>query len=318
MAQASQPLRTTRAYDLRANRKRQVCCPITTDTGSVRLVERCGKFNHITSPGLSFLICCVDSASEPLSMRLQQLEVACETKTKDNVFISIKVSIQFQITKDDQSMYNAYYRLSNPRAQIESYVFDVVRATVPKIDLDGVFLEKEEIARQVGENLKENFSSFGYEILATPITEIEPAPEVKNAMNQINKAKRIREAAKDEGEAIKIRAVKDAEASASSIEIQAKADAEAMYMAGVGMARQRQAIMSGLRESVNAFGKEVEGIDPKQVLDLMIVTQYFDMMTNVGNTSKSNAVFFNHSPAQLAELTASVNRGFLAGAGMTR
>ena len=94
LAQASQPLRTTRAYDLRANRKRQVCCPITTDTGSVRLVERCGKFNHITSPGLSFLICCVDSASEPLSMRLQQLEVACETKTKDNVFISIKVRAQ--------------------------------------------------------------------------------------------------------------------------------------------------------------------------------------------------------------------------------
>ncbi len=215
-------------------------------------------------------------------------------------------------------MYNAYYRLYNTTQQIESYVYDVVRATVPKLELDMVFLEKEEIARQVAENLKENFGSFGYEILATPITAIEPAPEVKHAMNQINKAKRIREAAGDEGEAIKVRAIKDAEASASAIEIQAKADAEAMYMSGVGMARQRQAIMSGLRESVNAFGKEVEGIDPKQVLDLMIVTQYFDMMSTVGHASKSNAVFLNHSPAQLSELTASVNRGFIAATPMTR
>eukprot|EP00322_Chrysochromulina_rotalis_P002344 CAMPEP_0115841042 /NCGR_PEP_ID=MMETSP0287-20121206/7085_1 /TAXON_ID=412157 /ORGANISM="Chrysochromulina rotalis, Strain UIO044" /LENGTH=295 /DNA_ID=CAMNT_0003294677 /DNA_START=63 /DNA_END=950 /DNA_ORIENTATION=- len=289
-----------------------VCCPITTDTGSVRLVERCGQFNHITSPGLSFLVCCIDSASEPLSMRLQQLPVSCETKTADNVFTTIKVSIQFQITKDDQSMYNAYYRLSNPKAQIESYVYDVVRASVPKIELDNLFLEKEEISKQISANLKENFGSFGYEILATPITEIEPAPEVKHAMNQINKAKRIREAAKDEGEAIKIRAIKDAEAAASAIEIQAAADAEAMYLSGKGIARQRQAIMSGLRESVNAFGQEVEGIDAKQVLDLMIVTQYFDMMSSVGNASKSNALFLNHSPAQLADLTSSVNRGFLA------
>lgn len=289
-----------------------VCCPITTDTGSVRLVERCGAFNHITRPGLSFILCCIDSASEPLSMRLQQLEVSCETKTKDNVFTTVKVSIQFQITNLEDSMYNAYYRLSNPRAQIESFVFDVVRAEVPMIELDDVFLEKDKIAKAISDNLKENFGSFGYEILATPITEIEPANEVKVAMNQINKAKRTKEAATDEGEAIRIKAVKEAEATASAIEIQAKADAEAMYMSGVGMARQRQAIMSGLRESVNAFGKEVEGIDPKQVLDLMIVTQYFDMMSTIGHQSKSNAVFLNHSPSQLAELTGSVNRGFLA------
>lgn len=295
-----------------------VCCPITTDTGTVRMIERCGKFSHVTNPGLSFLICCIDAASDPLSMRLQQLEVSCQTKTKDNVFTDVKVSIQFQITKDETSMYNAYYRLSNPKAQIESYVFDVVRATVPKIDLDQVFLEKEEIAAAIASNLKENFGSFGYEILATPITEIEPAAEVKNAMNQINKAKRTKDAANDEGEAVKIRAVKDAEAAASAIEIQAKADAEAMYMAGVGIARQRQAIMSGLRESVSAFGKEVEGIDAKQVLDLMIVTQYFDMMSTIGHASKSNAVFLNHSPSQLSELTSSVNRGFLAGTSMSR
>jgi len=276
------------------------------------MIERCGKFSHVAMPGLSCIVCCVDSASEPISMRLQQLEVACNTKTKDNVFTDIKVSIQYQIVQDSKSMYNAYYALTSPRQQIESYVYDVVRASVPKIELDQVFMEKEAISTAIALALKENLGKFGYEILATPITDIEPAAEVKHAMNQINKAKRTRVAAVDEGEAVKIRAVKEAEASASAIEIQAKADAEALYMSGVGIARQRQAIMSGLRESVNAFGKEVDDINPKQVLDLMIVTQYFDMMKDVGHNSRSNAVFLNHSPGSLTQLAHSVNAGFLS------
>lgn len=352
----------------------QVCYPVCTETGNVRMVERCGAFTHIMQPGLSFLICCVDEASNHVSMRLQQIKVTCETKTKDNVFTnievrlvlgarrpcaphrssrggsgqrrrasqsqarpsthasgrplllfprsslpraatdrhSLQVSIQYQIKKEEAAMHSAYYRLSDPHRQIQSYVYDVVRSTVPKLDLDNVFLEKDEIAKQVAENLKENFGSFGYEILATPITAIEPAVEVKNAMNQINKARRVKEAAGDEGEANKTRAIKDAEASARSIEIHAKADAEALYLAGVGLARQRQAIMSGLRESVNAFGREIEGIDPKQVLDLMIVTQYFDMMQSIGKESRSNALFLNHSPSSLADLTQSVSRGFMS------
>jgi regulator of protease activity HflC (stomatin/prohibitin superfamily) len=226
--------------------------------------------------------------------------------------LALQVSIQYQIKKEEAAMHSAYYRLSDPHRQIQAYVYDVVRSTVPKLDLDNVFLEKDEIAKQVAENLKENFGSFGYEILATPITAIEPAAEVKNAMNQINKARRVKEAAGDEGEAKKTRAIKDAEASARSIEIHAKADAEALYLAGVGLARQRQAIMSGLRESVNAFGREIEGIDPKQVLDLMIVTQYFDMMQSIGKESRSNALFLNHSPSSLADLTQSVSRGFMS------
>jgi len=276
------------------------------------MVERCGAFTYIMQPGLSFVICCVDEASNRVSMRLQQIKVTCETKTKDNVFTNIEVSIQYQIKKEEAAMHSAYYRLSDPHRQIQAYVYDVVRSTVPKLDLDNVFLEKDEIAKQVAENLKENFGSFGYEILATPITAIEPAVEVKNAMNQINKARRVKEAAGDEGEAKKTRAIKDAEASARSIEIHAKADAEALYLAGVGLARQRQAIMSGLRESVNAFGREIEGIDPKQVLDLMIVTQYFDMMQSIGKESRSNALFLNHSPSSLADLTQSVSRGFMS------
>jgi len=276
------------------------------------MIETCGKFSRISRPGLECLICCVHSASEGLSMRLQQIEVACETKTKDNVFTDVKVSVQYQVVPEDDKMFLAYYHLTNAQKQIEAYVYDVVRSEVPKMDLDDVFVEKQKISDAIGRELKQQFGDFGYEILATPITDIQPNINVKNAMNQINTAKRNRVAASDEGEAVKIRAIKEAEAIASRTEIQAKADAEAMHMAGVGISRQRQAIMSGLRDSVNAFGKEVEGIHSKQVLDLMIVTQYFDMMSVIGQSSKSNSVFLNHSPAALTDISQAVNRGFLS------
>merc|ERR1719504_607517 len=191
-------------------------------------------------------------------MRLQQMEVSCDT---------------------------------NPKQQIESYVFDVVRSSVPKIDLDDVFTTKEEIAQNIKSELTSAMSSFGYTILASPITDIDPDKEVKRAMNDINKAKRLRLAAQDEGEAVKIKAVKEAEAEAARTEIQAKADAEAKFLAGQGIARQRQAVM-----------------------DLMIVTQYFDMMRDVGAHSKTNAVFLNHSPGALEDLAQAVQKGFMAAA----
>merc|ERR1719389_547829 len=224
-------------------------------------------------------------------MRLQQMEVSCETKTKDNVFVLIRVAVQYQVNDDEESIKNAHYRLTNPKQQIESYVFDVVRSSVPKIDLDDVFTTKEEIAQNIKSELTSAMSSFGYTILASPITDIDPDKEVKRAMNDINKAKRLRLAAQDEGEAVKIKAVKEAEAEAARTEIQAKADAEAKFFAGQGIARQRQAIM-----------------------ELMIVTQYFDMMRDVGAHSKTNAVFLNHSPGALEDLAQAVQKGFMAAA----
>merc|ERR1719311_1300377 len=234
-------------------------------------------------------------------MRLQQMEVSCETKTKDNVFVLIRVAVQYQVNDDEESIKNAHYRLTNPKQQIESYVFDVVRSSVPKIDLDDVFTTKEEIAQNIKSELTSAMSSFGYTILASPITDID-------------KAKRLRLAAQDEGEAVKIKAVKEAEAEAARTEIQAKADAEAKFLAGQGIARQRQAIMEGLRESVNAFKSEVQDVDAKTVMDLMIVTQYFDMMRDVGAHSKTNAVFLNHSPGALEDLAQAVQKGFMAAA----
>merc|ERR1719181_2037942 len=289
------------------------CCFVCTSTGSVKLVETCGKFSAIAKPGCTFMIPFYNNIAGTVSMRLQQMEVACETKTKDNVFITLKVSIQYQVINEDNKIIDAHYRLTNPRVQIESYVFDVVRSTVPKIDLDDVFTTKEQIASSISESLKESMASFGYQILSTPITDIDPDREVKRAMNEINKMKRLRVAAEDEGEAVKIRAGKEAEAEAGRIEIQAKADAEAKFLAGQGISRQRQAIMEGLRESVNAFKTEVVGVDAKAVLDLMIVTQYFDMMKDIGAQSKTNAVFMNHSPGALEDLAQSVQKGFLSG-----
>merc|ERR1719247_14022 len=199
-------------------------------------------------------------------MRLQQMEVSCETKTKDNVFVLIRVAVQYQVNDDEESIKNAHYRLTNPKQQIESYVFDVVRSSVPKIDLDDVFTTKEEIAQNIKSELTSAMSSFGYTILASPITDIDPDKEVKRAMNDINKAKRLRLAAQDE------------------------------------------------RESVNAFKSEVQDVDAKTVMDLMIVTQYFDMMRDVGANSKSNAVFLNHSPGALEDLAQAVQKGFMAAA----
>jgi len=292
------------------------CLPcVTVNTGTVTLIEKFGKFSRVADPGLNIVIpCCCEFPAATVSMRVQQMEVTCETKTKDNVFVMLKVAVQYQINKDEESVKNAHYRLTNPKQQIESYVFDVVRSSVPKIELDDVFTTKEEISTNIKSELESSMASFGYQILASPITDIDPDKEVKRAMNEINKAKRLRVAASDEGEAVKIRAVKEAEAEAARTEIQAKADAEAKFLAGQGIARQRQAIMEGLRESVNAFKSEVQDVDAKTVMDLMIVTQYFDMMRDVGANSKSNAVFLNHSPGALEDLAQAVQKGFMAAA----
>jgi regulator of protease activity HflC (stomatin/prohibitin superfamily) len=285
------------------------------NTGTVTLIVQFGKFTKIAQPGLNVVIpCFCEFPAATVSMRLQQMEVSCETKTKDNVFVLIRVAVQYQVNEDEESIKNAHYRLTNPKQQIESYVFDVVRSSVPKIELDDVFTTKEEIAQTIKHELTTAMTSFGYTILASPITDIDPDKEVKRAMNDINKAKRLRLAAQDEGEAVKIRAVKEAEAEAARTEIQAKADAEAKFLAGQGIARQRQAIMEGLRESVNAFKNEVQDVDAKTVMDLMIVTQYFDMMRDVGANSKTNAVFLNHSPGALEDLAQAVQKGFMAAA----
>jgi len=285
---------------------------MTTSQGTVKIVERCGAFQKIARPGLTCMLPLLDCMSGIVSLRLQQMEVKCETKTKDNVFVTINVAVQFQVKPEDDAIYAAHYRLTNARSQIESYVFDVVRSSVPKIELDDVFVTKEEIANSIKSELDASMRSFGYEILATPITDIDPDSQVKRAMNEINKQKRLRVAAEDEGEAVKIRAVKEAEAEASRTEIQAKADAEAKYLAGQGIARQRQAIMEGLKRSVTSGSDET--LSSEKVSELLLITQYFETLKEIGANSKSNSVFIPHSPADgVRDISSQIRNGMMQG-----
>lgn len=235
-----------------------------------------------------------------LSLRVQQLDVRCETKTKDNVFVTIVCSVQYRVVRANAD--DAFYELQNPREQIQSYVFDVVRACVPRMELDVLFEQKDSVAQSVASELEKVMTTYGYTIQQTLIVDIEPDATVRKAMNEINAAQRMRMAAQEKAEAEKILQVKRAEA-----------DAEAKYLSGVGVARQRQAIVDGLRESVLAFSHDVAGTTPKDVLDMVLVTQYFDTMRDIGAHSKSNAVFIPHNPSHIADISSQIRNGLLQG-----
>eukprot|EP00011_Vannellida_sp_DIVA3-517-6-12_P003664 CAMPEP_0114627932 /NCGR_PEP_ID=MMETSP0168-20121206/12555_1 /TAXON_ID=95228 ORGANISM="Vannella sp., Strain DIVA3 517/6/12" /NCGR_SAMPLE_ID=MMETSP0168 /ASSEMBLY_ACC=CAM_ASM_000044 /LENGTH=267 /DNA_ID=CAMNT_0001839289 /DNA_START=59 /DNA_END=858 /DNA_ORIENTATION=- len=263
------------------------------------MVETFGKHSRVLNPGLACLACCIgETLVGRVSLRVQQLDVDCETKTADNVFVNVVVSVQYQVIRD--SAYDAFYRLTNPKEQIRAYVFDVVRASVPKIALDDVFETKDDIAVDVKAELAKSMGEFGYQIIQTLITDIQPAANVKKAMNEINAAQRLRVAASDKAEAEKILVVKAAEA-----------DAESKYLSGVGIARQRKAIVEGLRDSVMTFAENVEGTSAQDVMDLVLVTQYFDTLKDIGASSRSSTVFVPHSPGAVASVASEVRQGFL-------
>lgn len=275
-----------------------MCCTCV-DQSSVRVIEQCGKYSRIAYPGFNCVCCCIgEQVAGGLSLRIQQLDVRCETKTKDNVFVDVVVSVQYQVVRE--SLYDAFYKLTDSRAQITSYVFDEVRATVPRMNLDDVFTSKEEIARAVKEELTKSMSGFGFVIIQTLITDIEPAAKVKAAMNEINAAQRMRLAAYEQAEADKIRIVKAAEA-----------DAESKYLAGQGIARQRQAIIAGLRESVQQFQSEVSDVNSRDVMELLLITQYFDTLKDIGMSGRSNTIFMPHSPGSVGGVSQEIRSGFM-------
>ena len=230
-------------------------------------------------------------------MRVQQLNVRVESKSKDNVFVALTVAVQFVVLKD--RIYEAFYKLSSPANQINSFVFDAVRAQVPKLTLDEVFEEKNQIADHVREQLASQMSDFGFKILQTLIIELDPDDKVKNAMNEINANRRLRIAAQEKAEADKIMMVKRAEA-----------DAESKFLQGEGVARQRKAIVEGLRDSVHDFTERVGEIAPKDVLELVLVTQYFDTLKEVGLHSENNTLFIPHNPGSLNTLAKEIKEGF--------
>lgn len=252
-------------------------CFFTISTSEVGVIERWGKFSRMANPGLGVVFCPMEQVVGRLSYRVQQIDVRVETKTLDNVFLTAVVSVQYQVLKEN--VFEAYYALTNPAQQITAHVYDVMRATLPTLELDAAFEAKEELATSVKAALTDSFTSYGYQILQTLITDLDPDQRVKNAMNEINSSKRLKFAVAERAEGDKILQVKSAEAGA-----------EALYLSGVGVSRQRKAIVDGLKSSVVEFSGDTSATT-KDVMDLLLLTQYFDMIRDVGSASHCRTTF---------------------------
>lgn len=267
--------------------------PFTISTAEVGVIERFGKFNRLAPAGLGCAICCVEQLVGRMSYRVQQLDVRVETKTLDNVFITAVVSIQFQILQE--KVYEAFYALTDPTRQITAHVFDVLRAELPNLELDAVFEAKEDLALSVKSALTETMGKYGYQILQVLITDLDPDQRVKNAMNEINSSKRLKFAVAERAEGEKILKVKSAEA-----------EAEAKYLSGVGVAKQRKAIVDGLRTSIVDFTDGIKGTTSKDTLDLLLLTQYFDAIKEVGTDPKCRTTFVPTSKSNSDEIRSSL------------
>lgn len=277
----------------------------TVDQQTCAIVERFGKFLKIARPGLNFKIPFIDVIASRLSLKIHQLDVNIETKTQDNVFVNIMVSVQFRVLYN--KIYEAFYMLQDPAKQIEAFVFDVVRAQVPKILLDDVFVKKDDIANAVKTELSGVMEEFGYEIVKSLVTDISPAANVKAAMNEINAAQRVRVAATEKGEADKILKVK-----------QAEAEAESSILHGKGLAGQRHAIVSGLKESVDEFVKRIPGLSQKDVMETVLLIQYIDTLKEIAGSSKSNVIFVPNSPGNVSNLAEQIRESIIVGEEMRK
>jgi regulator of protease activity HflC (stomatin/prohibitin superfamily) len=270
----------------------------TVRTYSAGVVERFGKFNRVARPGLQFLMPYCETV-RLIDLQVRQAVVNVETKTKDNVFVTIPVSVQYQVVED--KVFDAYYRLSDPQRQIESYVFNSILGHVPTLTLDEAFEQMQQISTAVKKDLDDVMDTFGYNILRALVTDIVPDAKVKAAMNDINAAQREQIAAQARGEADKILKVK-----------QAEAEAESKALQGDGVARQRQAIIKGLQASVEQFKTAVEGSTAQDVMAMVLMTQYFDTLREVGVSGKSATILLPSSPGTVNDLMTQILAGFQA------
>ena len=264
---------------------------------SAAIVERFGKFVSVRQSGLQVKIPFIDNVAGRLSLRIQQLDVVVETKTKDDVFVKLKVSVQFKVIKE--KVYDAFYKLDNPGDQITSFIFDVVRAEVPKLILDDVFLKKDDIAIAVKSELQEAMTEYGFQIIKTLVTDIDPDAQVKESMNRINASEREKVAAQFEGEAQKILIIE-----------KAKAEAESKRLQGQGIADQRREIARGLEDSV----KVLNGVDinSQEASALIVVTQHYDTLQSVGAEANSNLILMPNSPQAGSEMLNNMVASFTA------
>ncbi|MCL4107365.1 UNVERIFIED_CONTAM: hypothetical protein GTU68_067276 [Idotea baltica] len=269
----------------------------TVKQQTAAIVERFGKFQGAKSPGLHLKIPLLDKVAGRVNLKILQLDVNVETKTKDDVFLKMKVSVQYQILKD--SIYEAYYKLESPTAQITSYVFDTVRAEVPKMKLDDVFLRKDDIAIAIRRELEEAMNTYGYGIIKALVTDIDPDQAVKNAMNRINASEREKTAAEYEGEAERIRIV-----------AKAKAEAESKRLQGQGIADQRREIAKGLEDSVEVLNQV--GINSQEASALIVITQHYDTLQSMGENVNSNLILLPNAPTAASDMLSQMVTSFVA------
>jgi len=271
----------------------------TVDTAQVAIITRFGKFLRVADPGLNWKWPVIDSVAGRISLRVNQITLTMETKTKDNVFVTIPISVQNRVRPE--KAFDAFYKLSNPAQQIQAYVEQVILGHVPGMTLDEVFASQSGIAAAVKQELDADMAGFGYEIVNVLVTDIVPDAKVKSAMNDINAAQREQVAANARGEAEKILVVKRAEA-----------EAESKALQGRGIANQRKAIIEGLQSSIEEFQKVVGGASTSEVMQLVLVTQYFDTIKSIGENDKTSTLFLTHSPGAVKDISDEVMRSMLA------
>ncbi|MGB9154727.1 MAG: SPFH domain-containing protein [Alphaproteobacteria bacterium] len=270
----------------------------TVSTAQVAVVTRFGKFLCVAMPGLNWKVPFIDTVAGKVSLRVNQITLTMETKTKDNVFVTIPISVQNRVRPE--KVYDAYYKLSNPAEQIQSYVEQVILGHVPGMTLDEVFASQSGIAAAVKQELDADMAGFGYEIVNVLVTDIVPDAKVKSAMNDINAAQREQVAANARGEAEKILVVKKAEA-----------EAESKALQGQGIANQRRAIIEGLQGSIEQFQKAVGDATTSEVMQLVLITQYFDTLKSIGENDKTNTLFLSHSPGSVKDISDQVMQSML-------
>jgi regulator of protease activity HflC (stomatin/prohibitin superfamily) len=277
----------------------------TVETAQVAIVQRLGKFARVAGPGLNWKTPFIETVVRRMSMKVQQFDVKVETKTQDNVFVQIPVSIQYKVIPD--SVEAAFYKLTDPVKQIESMVYNVVLGHVPKMKLDDTFLNQAAIANDLRDSLDGSMKEYGYSIVKVLISDIVPDQKVKAAMNDINAAQREREATVSRAETNKLLLVK-----------QAEAEAESKRLQGEGIANQRKAIISGLKDSVEDFAKTVPGSTPQDVMQLVLMTQYFDTLKDIAANDRTNTVLLPHTPNTVTDLFSQIRNAVITGTEMTK
>lgn len=260
------------------------------------IIERLGKYHATAHEGLNFKLPFIDRIVVRRNLKIVQQDIEVETKTKDNVFVRTKVSVQYQIIRD--KVHDSYYRLSDPIAQIESYIFDVVRSEIPKLSLDDVFVNKDTVALAVKESLEESMDDFGFMIIKTLITDIDPDEKVKISMNEINAAERLRDAAMAKAEAEKI-----------GIVMQAEAHAESKRLQGLGMANQRKEIASGLKSSIEDLKQS--GINNEEVLTILLITQHYDALEAMSKNANTNTIMVPYSSSNVTGMRDQIQEAIL-------